>query len=137
MAHDKQQIMKNICDRIATSSDGLRKICKEVGIHVSTVREWIATDKDLADLYARAKDEQMDYLADEIIEIADASENDTIHTENGAIPNGEWINRSRLKVDTRKWIMAKLKPKKYGDRVSTEISGPDGGPVVVTGMKVL
>jgi hypothetical protein len=32
-------------------------------------------------------------------------------------------------VDTRKWLLSKIFPKKYGDKVSAEVSGPDGGPI--------
>lgn len=77
-----------------------------------------------------AREDQADTLADEILEIADESENDTYEVDlgDGVIiqkENREVVNRSRLRVDARKWVAAKLKPKKYGDysRNETEITG--------------
>ncbi|MDX1902136.1 MAG: terminase small subunit protein [Gammaproteobacteria bacterium] len=97
----------------------------------STFMEWLNEDKSLADKYTRAKEEQADFLAEELLEIADETSHDTIINENGReVPNSEWINRSRLRVDTRKWIASKLKPKKYGDRI--QHAGDPSAPVVIT-----
>jgi len=72
----------------------------------------------------------MEALAEEILEIADDGRNDTYETEDGAEKvNTDVINRSRLRVDTRKWLMSKLAPKKFGEKVEQFISGPDGGPL--------
>jgi len=72
----------------------------------------------------------MEALAEEILEIADDGINDTYETEDGKEKvNQDVINRSRLRVDTRKWLMSKLAPKKFGERVEQFISGPDGGPI--------
>jgi hypothetical protein len=69
-------------------------------------------------------------LASQILEISDDGPNDFATTEEGnEVPNHEHIQRSRLRVDSRKWLASKLAPKKYGDKVSTELSGPDGGPI--------
>ena len=100
----------------------------------STVYRWLSADKDFCDRYARAREDQADTMADEIIDIADDKSNDTILKSNGdgepyEVANTEWINRSRLRVDARKWVAAKLKPKKYGDKLTSEISGPNGGPI--------
>lgn len=118
-----EELADKICNEIATSSKGLHAICKVIEIHPSTVFDWIANKKDFADKYARAREAQADFLADELISIADDSSKDTIVTEKGEIPNNEWINRSRLRVDTRKWIASKLKPKKYGDKIEAEVKG--------------
>ncbi len=72
----------------------------------------------------------MEALAEEILEIADDGSNDTYETEDGHEKvNTDVINRSRLRVDTRKWLMSKLAPKKYGDKVEQFISGPNGAPI--------
>lgn len=88
-------------------------------------------------MYARAREEQADTLADEIIAIADESpalamergrdDEDAILKVDGAA-----VQHQRLRVEARKWVAAKLKPKKYGELVKNEISGPEGGPVQVT-----
>jgi hypothetical protein len=72
----------------------------------------------------------MEVMSQEIIDIADESANDTQFDDVGnPRQNSEWINRSRLRVDTRKWLMSKLAPKKYGEK--QEISGPNGGAIQI------
>ena len=74
------------------------------------------------DRYARAKADQADFLAEELLEIADDSAEDEIFTEEGKrLENREFINRSRLRVDTRKWIACKLLPKIYGEKQQSEV----------------
>ena len=82
--------------------------------------------------YARAREAQADYWAEEIVSIADDGSKDTyLDAQGNERTNHELVNRSRLRVDTRKWLMARMAPKKYGDRVLNEITGKDGGPVQV------
>lgn len=76
----------------------------------------------------------MEHYADEILEIADDGQNDWMEREskNGEVfevENHEVLNRSRLRVDARKWLMSKLAPKKYGDVQKLEHSGPGGEPL--------
>lgn len=119
------ELFERICNRIATSADGLQKICAENGLSSVSFYSWISGDENLLNRYARARDIQADLLADQIIEIADDSSNDTKTIVNKAgepieVENIEWTNRSKLRVEARKWIAAKLKPKKYGDKLETE-----------------
>lgn len=125
-----------ICERLS-QGESLRRICSDKDMPgKSTVMRWLA-DKELLgfrDQYARARELQADYWAEEIIEIADDGTNDYVERENrdGSTTQAvdlEHINRSRLRVDTRKWLMARLAPKKYGDRVTAEHSGLDGTPI--------
>lgn len=78
----------------------------------------------------------MEAWADEITDICDDGTNDWMIVKRGGedveVENKEVVNRSRLRVDTRKWLMSKIAPKKYAERIQQEISGKDGGPVVVT-----
>ena len=71
-------------------------------------------------------------------DIADNGENDYMKRsgkdqEPGYVVNGEAIQRSRLRVDARKWLLSKLAPKKYGDKIETTLQGPDGGAIQVVG----
>lgn len=123
-----------ICARLA-SGESLRTICGDEDMPgLTTVYRWLADNEDFRDQYARAREDQADTLADEILEISDDGRNDWMkrNAEEGAgwAINGEHINRSRLRVDARKWIAAKLKPKKYGERITQEHTGPGGGPMV-------
>ncbi len=123
-----------ICRRIEAGFT-LSQIAKELGCVTSAITEWVRADPAFAALYARAKEVQADHFADEIIKIADDGVNDWMkrELESGVIvevPDHEHINRSRLRVDTRKWLMSKMAPKRYGDKLLH--TGPEGdGPVVV------
>jgi hypothetical protein len=122
-----------ICERLA-NGESLRKICSDAGMPVqSTVFKWIADNEAFAKQYASARETQMEVMAEEILAIADDSTNDTMTVKRGDsekdVADNEWINRSRLRVDTRKWLMSKMAPKKYGDKVEQFISGPNGGPI--------
>jgi len=111
-----------ICEQIADGKS-LRSICAAEGMPgKSTVFRWLAENEAFRDQYARAREAQADALADDILDIADYSARDTYTDENGnERTNTEVVARSRLRVDARKWIAAKLKPKVYGDR--TELTG--------------
>jgi transposase-like protein len=115
MAKFSIELFDAICNQIATSSKSLRSICKEHGAAPSTFFKWVQDDKILLDKYTRAREQQADYLADEIIEISDHSEED--HT---AFTGANVVNRDRLRVEARKWVASKLKPKKYGDKVEVD-----------------
>lgn len=98
----------------------------------STVCRWLAENKAFQDQYARAREVQADSWADDILDIADDGRNDTYtDSEGNERTNQDVIARSRLRVDTRKWLMARMAPKKYGDRVTQEHQGADGGPLVI------
>jgi len=104
------------------SGQSLRKSCKINEIAASAVLRWIET-YSLQEQYARAREELHDFWAEEILDISDDISNDSIETEYGDRPNTEWIARSRLRVDSRKWLLSKLSPKKYGDKVDDNNSG--------------
>ncbi len=100
----------------------------------STVMRWLSDEanEDFRDQYARARERQADHFADEILEIADDGHNDWMDRQvrKGVFvrsPDHEHINRSKLRVDARKWLMSKLAPKKYGEKL--ELTGAEGGPV--------
>lgn len=125
------EIAADICARIA-SGEPLTRICRDEAMpNAVTVYRWIAANEAFRNMYARAREDQADTLADEIIAIADDGENDTyIDAKTGfECTNYDVIARSKLRVDARKWVAAKLKPKKYGDKVQQEITGKDGGPI--------
>nr|WP_175982565.1 terminase small subunit protein [Caballeronia zhejiangensis] len=89
----------------------------------TTVYRWLREREDFRQQYARAREDQAEHYLDEIIAISDDSSRDTIHGEDRDIPNSEWIARSRLRVDARKWAMSKLAPKKYGDKLDVTSGG--------------
>lgn len=102
---------------ISTTNKGVRAVCKEIGIGTRTLYDELIEFPEFQQQYARAKQLQADILVEEILEISDDSSNDTIHTEKGDFEDKEWTNRSRLRVDSRKWLASKLLPKVYGDKI--------------------
>jgi hypothetical protein len=123
------QLAEEICYAVSCSSYGIKKLCKLNNHWPShdTIYRWLAMEKEFSDLYARAKRLQIEVIIDEILEIADDNSKDNVINENGkSIIDHEHINRSRLKIDTRKWLAAKLCPRLYGDKeefVSLEFPG--------------
>lgn len=116
-------VAEDICAEVADGGT-LRDICERRDMPArSTVYAWLSVHPDFAASYARAVDLRTELLADELLEIADDTTGDTIITDSGIRADNEWINRSRLRVDTRKWLLAKLMPKKYGEKVELDHTG--------------
>jgi hypothetical protein len=120
-----------ICVRLA-KGETLKGICRDDGFPPeSTVRRWARENVDgFATRYAFARQLGLDAMADELLEIADDGSGDFVIDANGnRIPDHEHISRSRLRIDTRKWYLAKLAPKRYGDRLGVRVGGQAENPV--------
>ena len=108
-----------ICERIATHEMGLKRLCAmydDMPNHM-TIKRWRYRYPEFSAQYAQAKIDQIDVLINEIVDISDDTSNDEIINDKGQRScNSEFIARSRLRVDTRKWLASKLVPKLYGDR---------------------
>ena len=116
-----------ICDRLA---DGytLRQIAKELDCSPGSITDWVRADDQFAVRYTRAMELRADRMAEEIQEIADDGTNDWMEREGVAVGiDHEHIQRSKLRVDARKWLMAKMAPRKYGDSIA--VTGANQGPI--------
>lgn len=127
------ELASEICARIS-AGQSLRHVCRDESMPcTSTVLKWARENEEFSQQYAKARDALLEHWAEEITEIADDGSNDWMNNADPENPgyklNGEHINRSRLRVDTRKWLLSKLAAKKYGDRISAELTGKDGGPI--------
>jgi hypothetical protein len=127
------EIFKRLCE-----PRSLRSVCDDEDMPTrQTVLHWVVTDakgkpwSGFSYHYAQARQVQAHIWAEEITDIADDSGFDAKVTENGIVVDGEAIQRARLRVDTRKWMLSKVLPKVYGDRVAHEVTGKDGGPMQV------
>lgn len=101
-----------ICSLLA-DGQSLRQICEAEDMPSrATVFKWLSTYPLFADQYARAREEQADAIADEITWIADTEEDP---------------QKARVRIDARKWVAGKMRPKKYGDK--TVLSGDPENPV--------
>jgi hypothetical protein len=131
----KKEIASKICERLA-AGESLRSICRDEEMPGrTTVNKWIIEDTEgFANQYARAKDIGIDELADEIIEIADR---DRICEKKTTKANGDvetvvldQVERSKLMVDSRKWYLSKIAPKRYGDKL--QLAGDKDAPLVLS-----
>lgn len=93
-----------------------------------TVRRWLRDKAEFRGQYARAREDQADALADEILAIADDTDGDVEIVEGEIVQIAANVNRAKLRVDARKWAAGKLAPKKYGTKV--ELSGDADNPIV-------
>ena len=96
----------------------------------STVYEWLIRHPLFAEQYARAREEQADTNADEILDIADEMPPEYTDKEGRTSLDATYINWQKNRIEARKWTAAKLRPKKYGDRVALE--GVEGGAAIKT-----
>lgn len=130
-----QEIADELCRRLSECGS-LRRVCVSSDMPLErTVRMWVVKHEEFASAYARAKEAGIDALVDETLDIADDGSNDWMENNNpntpGYVLNGEHSSRSKIRIETRRWLAERMLPKKYGVRTATEISGPDGGPIVV------
>lgn len=126
-----EAVVAHICEQLVRGRS-LRSICRDdAGMPaLGSVMRWLDTDAAFRERYARARELQADTLVDEILEIADDGHNDTYVDDQGRVrTDHDAIARSRLRVDARKWIAAKMRPRKYGDRLTLEPTGERGEPV--------
>lgn len=125
-----------IADVLATLAEvgSLRKACEKHEVPKGTFLGWVAEDEALADQYARARETGLDAMAEEIIEIADTPLEgvETTTDEKGGVSEkrGDMLGHRKLQVDSRKWLLAKCLPKKYGD--SVKLLGDPENPVSMT-----
>lgn len=122
------EMVKKICERVATHDCGLSTLCEMYDDMPAktNINLWRRNYPEFRVLYAQAKMEQMEFLTEDILEIADNGKNDWMEYNDknsecaGWRINGEHIQRSRVRIDTRKWLAAKLVPRMYGEFLKEE-----------------
>lgn len=101
------------------------KACQAAGVPHSTFIGWVNVDPDLADRYTRAREDLIERMAQEVLELSDS--------DVGLQPDGkrDWaaVQKHKLQVDTRKWLLSKLAPKKFGDKL--ELTGDPDRPLAI------
>lgn len=84
----------------------------------SSVFLWLTKHESFSENYAKAQKERSEAMYEEMLDIGDDVKADPAE-----------VAKARLRVDTRKWALARMNPKKYGDKQTTELTGPDGGAI--------
>lgn len=110
------ELAQSICEKLMVGMS-LRKICAIDGMPaMSTVMQWLSSgNQDFMEQYAHARTIQAEYLLDESLDIADATIAETAE-----------VAKSKLQIDTRKWMIEKLAPKKYGAKMEVDNKSSDG-----------
>jgi hypothetical protein len=123
-----EELAEEICDRLATG-ESLYAICQDA--HMPTekaVRLWVETRPDsFAPMYTRAREFGYDSIAEAILSLG--TDKAACSGPDGYIDNGE-VQRLRMLSENRKWLLSKMQPKRYGDKVTQEITGEDGGALI-------
>lgn len=133
-----QELADAICERLS-HGESLRTVCRDDEMpSVATIFNWMRSKEGFLEQYTRAKEESADAMAEDILEIADNEVEQPLVVDGipfqvdgklVMIKDNVSVNHAKLRVDTRKWLMSKMKPKKYGERVTNEHTGKDGGPI--------
>jgi hypothetical protein len=127
------ELFDEICERMV-DGESVRSICKDDHMPaISTLMKILNQDPNRSAQYARALQMRADAMFEEIMDISDDGTNDFMlrnaDDPTSVILNGEHVQRSKLRVDSRKWALGRMNPKKYGEK--TFIGGVDDAPIKV------
>ena len=117
-----------LCDAVIDGMQGglsCFKACKAAGVSHSTFLMWVGDDAELANKYTRAREDLLERMASDLIDIADRPVGST---DSGATDSGAVADK-KVQIDTRKWLLSKLAPKKYGEKL--EVSGDAANPIAI------
>lgn len=141
MAYKKEEIeliFNDICDIISEGSRSLKSILRDEGMPSSqTFYKWLSDDVEKSNQYARACELRAHNIFDEMFDISDDGSNDWMEIKDkegeniGWKVNGEAVQRSKLRIDARKWALSKMSPKKYGDASLIKIANNEGGELKI------
>ncbi len=125
-----------ICEAISSIPRGMEFIC---ATHPdfpckTTINIWRLHHPSFAADYKTAKLVQANLLAEDMLDIADDSTHDTTIGKHGLIMDSEYVARSRLRIDTRKWLSSQLLPDDYGSTINVDVGGDKAKEVVVKGL---
>lgn len=129
-----KELADHICEQLACGLS-MRTVCAADDMPaMSSVFKWLREHKEFSEQYAHAKHEAADAMAEEILSIADEAPNLILGIDRS---DGARVQAERMKIDTRKWIMAKMKPKVYGDKLDVTSDGKriETAPVVISDIK--
>jgi hypothetical protein len=128
-AEEREVLAEAIIDGMAIEGLSCFKSCEAVSVPIGTFMGWVSADPALAERYTRARETLIERMAAETLAIADEPVGST---DSGATDSGA-VQKQRLQVDTRKWLLSKLAPKRYGDKVT--LAGDDENPLKVETIK--
>lgn len=129
--HYDERVAFEICNRIAQGKS-LLAVCLDPNMPCrETVLRWVREKPGFAERYRQARVDLVEFWADELVQIADEASGDVVIDEKGQ-RRVRWDNvrRAELRIDARKWLMQKICPKIYGDKITQEITGANGKQLI-------
>jgi hypothetical protein len=119
--YDRKAVIEKVIQHVR-AGNSVTSICRgENGFPTeSTFRQWVAEDDDLAAIYARAREARGQHYGERVADLA------------AKVERGEMDpNAARVAIDAYKWASGRMAPKDFGDKQALEVSGPEGGPLVL------
>lgn len=134
MAYTKKQIEETfteICRQIAEEGKSLRAVIRSKDMPNSeTFYKWLELDKIKSKQYTRATNNRADVLFEEILEIADKQDKDVYTNSDGFECVDHNVHaRSKIMIDARKWMLGKMQPKKYSDKIQVDTNSFEEQPL--------
>ncbi len=118
-----ENLIDEICSRIAQGRS-LRNVCLDDDMPaMSSVMKWLDENKEFSEQYREATTIREDLYFDEVLCIADSVKAEPAE-----------IAKARLQIDSRKWVLSRMNPKKYGDKQSVELAGKNGNNLIPSGL---
>lgn len=135
---EKNEVLDLIMDLIEEGGSIRSILRRSDTCGLKTFYRWLEADEELQVRYAHATKKRADNIFEELLEIADKQDKDVVYNERGEeIINHNVINRSKLQIETRKWMLGKLNPTKYGDKLDVTSGGDKLQAMPIVGMKIL
>ena len=125
-----------VCSRLS-GGESLLKICEDERMPgQSIIFQWISLHPEFAESYARARSFWAEAEFERMMQIADTvliGEKTTTKADGKVeVTTGDCVDRARLQIDTRKWALARMSPRKYGDSITNKLADPDGNALKIT-----
>lgn len=134
----EEEVFEYVCLEIEKGRP-VRQVLKDENTPSSkTFFNWLEEDEDKVKRYARACEARAEDIFEEILEISDNQEKDVSVSEEGIeYTNHNVINRSKLRIDARKWVLSKMQPTKYGEKLDLNLGGQKDNPLNITGVEII
>jgi hypothetical protein len=135
----REAVMTEVCE-LLEKGVSLQRACATISDAptAGTVLDWVEKYPAMAEQYAYARSVGYKLLADEIIAISDEADVEARYQNEDVklVLDATAVARNRLRIDTRKWMLSKMLPKVYGDKITSEVTGANGGPVQVAALSL-
>jgi hypothetical protein len=135
---ERERKFKEIIKEIETKGQSLTKATKKIGLNKKTFDDMIQKDSLLLNQYVRATEARADLIAERMVRNSHNRTNDFYTDSEGNLkPNPVAVQRDRLILDTDKWLLSKLMPKKYGDRLTLDGEVKTGQPLTIENINMI